>query len=65
MHETRSSLEGEEDEHAAAAVRAGFAAVIVQIAILDIVFSLDSVITAVGMIANLQAAAAILLTCGK
>ncbi|MBI2294975.1 MAG: TerC family protein [Betaproteobacteria bacterium] len=50
VHEIHNSLEGEEDEHAAAAVRAGFAAVIVQIAIIDIVFSLDSVITAVGMV---------------
>jgi len=49
VHEIHNSLEGE-DEHAAAAVRAGFAAVIVQIAIIDIVFSLDSVITAVGMV---------------
>jgi predicted tellurium resistance membrane protein TerC len=50
VHEIHDALEGEEDEHAAAAVRAGFAAVIVQIAIIDIVFSLDSVITAVGMV---------------
>ena len=50
VHEIHNSLEGEADEHAAAAVRAGFAAVIVQIAIIDIVFSLDSVITAVGMV---------------
>ena len=50
VHEIHNSLEGEEEEHAAAAVRAGFAAVIVQIAIIDIVFSLDSVITAVGMV---------------
>jgi predicted tellurium resistance membrane protein TerC len=51
VHEIHSSLEGEEhDAEAAAAVRAGFAAVIVQIAIIDIVFSLDSVITAVGMV---------------
>ena len=50
VHEIHNSLEGEVDEHAAAAVRAGFAAVIVQIAIIDIVFSLDSVITAVGMV---------------
>jgi len=49
VHEIHNSLEGEE-EHAAATVRAGFAAVIVQIAIIDIVFSLDSVITAVGMV---------------
>ena len=50
VHEIHNSLEGEEDEHTAATVRAGFAAVIVQIAIIDIVFSLDSVITAVGMV---------------
>jgi predicted tellurium resistance membrane protein TerC len=50
VHEIHNSLEGEAEEHAAAGVRAGFAAVIVQIAIIDIVFSLDSVITAVGMV---------------
>src|SRR5688572_22354630 len=51
VHEIHGSLEGEDDEeHDARAVRASFAAVIVQIAILDIVFSLDSVITAVGVV---------------
>jgi predicted tellurium resistance membrane protein TerC len=50
VHEIHGSLEADEDEHAAAAVRAGFAAVIAQIAVIDIVFSLDSVITAVGMV---------------
>jgi predicted tellurium resistance membrane protein TerC len=50
VHEIHNSLEGEVDEHATAAVRASFAAVIIQIAIIDIVFSLDSVITAVGMV---------------
>ncbi len=50
VHEIHGSLEGEEDEQAIAAARTGFAAVIVQIAIIDIVFSLDSVITAVGMV---------------
>ena len=51
VHEIHNSLEGEADVHtAAAAVRVSFAAVIVQIAIIDIVFSLDSVITAVGMV---------------
>ena len=47
-HEIHNSLEGEED-HAGKKVAASFAAVIVQILLLDIVFSLDSVITAVGM----------------
>jgi len=41
-------LEGEEG-HSSARVRPSFAAVITQIVVLDIVFSLDSVITAVGM----------------
>ncbi|MGZ8993547.1 MAG: TerC family protein [Burkholderiaceae bacterium] len=50
VHEVHNSLEGEVDEQTGAAVRAGFAAVIVQIGIIDLVFSLDSVITAVGMV---------------
>jgi len=47
-HEIHGNLEGEEGE-VSARVRASFAAVVTQIAVLDIVFSLDSVITAVGM----------------
>ncbi len=47
--EIHASLEGEEQDHATGAVRASFLSVITQIAIIDIVFSLDSVITAVGM----------------
>jgi predicted tellurium resistance membrane protein TerC len=46
--EIHERLEGEEG-HASAKVAASFGAVIVQIMLLDIVFSLDSVITAVGM----------------
>jgi predicted tellurium resistance membrane protein TerC len=46
--EIHSSLEGIEHK-AAQAAAAGFFAVILQIGIIDIVFSLDSVITAVGM----------------
>lgn len=51
-HEIHGSLEGEEGE-ASRKVYAGFTGVIVQIMLLDIVFSLDSVITAVGMVNNL------------
>ena len=51
-HEIHGSLEGEEG-HASARVPSSFAAVIVQILLLDIVFSLDSVITAVGMVDEL------------
>jgi len=46
--EIHERLDGEEG-HSAARVRPSFAAVIAQITLLDIVFSLDSVITAVGM----------------
>jgi predicted tellurium resistance membrane protein TerC len=46
--EIHTGLEGEE-QHQEARVRATFTSVILQIAIIDIVFSLDSVITAVGM----------------
>ena len=46
--EIHERLEGEEG-HRSARVRPSFAAVITQIVLLDIVFSLDSVITAVGM----------------
>jgi predicted tellurium resistance membrane protein TerC len=46
--EIHERLEGEEG-HTSARVRPSFAAVITQIMVLDVVFSLDSVITAVGM----------------
>ena len=49
--EIHDKLEGEEG-HRSARVRASFGAVLVQIALLDIVFSLDSVITAVGMVSQ-------------
>jgi len=51
--EIHQSLEGEEG-HASSAVRATFAAVIVQITLIDIVFSLDSIITAVGMVSRTE-----------
>ena len=47
--EVHQLLEGEEGE-ASTAVKATFSAVIFQIVIIDIVFSLDSIITAVGMV---------------
>ena len=47
-YEIHDNLEGEEG-HASARVQASFASIIVQIMLLDLVFSLDSVITAVGM----------------
>ena len=47
-YEIHERLEGE-TAHASAKVNASFNSVITQIILLDIVFSLDSVITAVGM----------------
>ena len=51
-HEIHARLEGV-DEHGAAGRVASFGVTLVQIALLDIVFSLDSVITAVGMVDDL------------
>jgi predicted tellurium resistance membrane protein TerC len=54
VHEIHGSLEGEENEVGGAAAVAGFGAVIAQIAVIDIVFSLDSVITAIGLVEELS-----------
>ena len=51
-HEIHGGLEGEEGQ-ASRKVYASFASVIIQITFLDIVFSLDSVITAIGMVDNI------------
>ncbi len=48
-HEIHQKLEGVEGQ-SSAAVRGTFAAVLIEVTLLDIVFSLDSVITAVGMV---------------
>jgi len=53
VHEIHDKLEGAEGR-VSARVRATFAGVIVQIMLLDIVFSLDSVITAVGMAQHVE-----------
>lgn len=50
-HEIHNSMEGEEEQASRATIT--FAAALTQIVILDVVFSLDSVITAVGMTDNL------------
>jgi len=51
--EIHQLLEGEQGE-ASAAIRATFSAVILQIAIIDLVFSFDSIITAVGMVDQVE-----------
>jgi predicted tellurium resistance membrane protein TerC len=52
-YEIHQKLEGEEG-HTSAGVKSSFVSVIVQILLLDVVFSLDSVITAVGMVEDLS-----------
>lgn len=49
-HEIHNSLEGAEEDMSKRAMAGSLGMVLVQIAILDIVFSLDSVITAVGLV---------------
>jgi predicted tellurium resistance membrane protein TerC len=49
-YEIHGKLEGEEDEGGAKRVLPSLFAVVLQIMVVDIVFSLDSVITAVGMV---------------
>jgi len=51
--EIHERLEGSE-EHKSAKISASFKSVIIQILLLDIVFSLDSVITAVGMVNQIE-----------
>lgn len=52
-HEIHNKLEGEEEDGAKVKIHS-FAGTIVQILILDVVFSLDSVITAVGMADHIE-----------
>jgi predicted tellurium resistance membrane protein TerC len=54
--EIHAKLEGEEHEREAGAGTASFTSVIIQIVLLDIVFSLDSVITAIGLTTNITIA---------
>jgi predicted tellurium resistance membrane protein TerC len=49
-HEIHSKLEGDESDASAGGKAVSFVAVVLQIMIIDIVFSIDSVITAVGMV---------------
>src|SRR6185436_6498936 len=52
-YEIHEKMEGSSD-HGAAKAAASFASVIVQVMLLDIVFSLDSVITAIGMASDVR-----------
>ena len=62
--EIHQAMEGQEG-HASSAVKATFGAVILQIMIVDMVFSLDSIITAVGMVDEIAVmVAAVILSVG-
>lgn len=54
--EIHHKLEGEEHEREAGGATVSFSSVIIQIVLLDIVFSLDSVITAIGLTENITIA---------
>jgi predicted tellurium resistance membrane protein TerC len=59
--EIHHSLEGDGPDEKTARARKSFAAVVVQIMLLDIIFSLDSVITAVGMASKFWVMAAAII----
>jgi predicted tellurium resistance membrane protein TerC len=60
--EIHSALEGPEEHAVGGAVKGGFLGVIVQIGLLDIIFSLDSVITAVGLVDQVPVMIAAIVT---
>ncbi len=60
-HEIHDSV-ADEEEHEQNLAKATFAGVLVQIALLDIVFSLDSVITAVGLVDSVSVMAIAIIT---
>jgi predicted tellurium resistance membrane protein TerC len=63
--EIHAKLEGEEHERETGSGTVSFTSVIVQIVLLDIVFSLDSVITAIGMTTNITiAVVAVMISIG-
>jgi len=63
-HEIHSEVEGDDEEGGQASGRSAFFWVIVQIIVIDLVFSLDSIITAIGMASELAIMiAAVVIAC--
>lgn len=60
--EIREAFTGEAKHHIASAARASFASVIASVMLLDLVFSVDSVITAVGMVKSVPVMVAAIVT---
>jgi predicted tellurium resistance membrane protein TerC len=48
-HEIHKDVEGERDDGSTSRIGGGFAMIVTQIALIDLVFSVDSIITAIGM----------------
>jgi predicted tellurium resistance membrane protein TerC len=55
-HEMHAEIEGPEDraQTAAGAAGAAFSAIIVQVVVIDLVFSIDSIVTAIGMVQDIR-----------
>lgn len=53
-HEIHNEVDADDGHDAAAAARASFGLIIVQLAVIDLVFSLDSIITAVGLAEDIE-----------
>jgi predicted tellurium resistance membrane protein TerC len=55
-HEMHAEIEGPEDraQTAAGAAGAAFSAIIAQIVVIDLVFSIDSIVTAIGMVQDIR-----------
>ena len=53
-HEIHNEIEQRHGETAASAARQAFAVVIVQVVAVDLVFSIDSIVTAIGMAQNIE-----------
>jgi predicted tellurium resistance membrane protein TerC len=53
-HEMHAEIEGADDPARPAAARTAFSAVIAQIVLIDLVFSIDSIVTAIGMAQDIR-----------
>ncbi|MGI9383084.1 MAG: TerC family protein [Methyloligellaceae bacterium] len=53
-HEIHKSIEDEDDGGVLGAAEAGFMAVILQIAVIDLIFSVDSIVTAIGIAEHVE-----------
>ncbi|MEJ8475927.1 TerC family protein [Roseibium algae] len=53
-HEIHNGIENGEEDHGPSAAGKGFSAVIAQIIVIDMVFSVDSIITAIGMAQHIE-----------